>query len=173
MASWLALPLAGLAGLLVAGNGAIHAFPGAQKIEAAIVLHQLYRLVDHALQLVVVSELDEASQRKVLAQRMALKAVIGEQAPEVGVVFEQDPVEIVGFALEPVGCRKQRDDAWHRRLRAGPDPHANPMIEPRAQQVIDDIEALIPLGIVDATNVDQAAEAARLVIAQELNRFAN
>ena len=93
-----------LAGLLVAGNGAVHAFPGAQEIEAAIVLHQLHRLIDHALQLVVVSELDEAGQRKVLAQRMALKAVIGEEAPEIGVAREQDAVEVVGFALEPVGA---------------------------------------------------------------------
>ncbi len=57
---------------------------GREEIEAAIFLHQLHRLVDHALQLIVVAKLDEAGEREVLAQRMALEAVIGEQPPQIG-----------------------------------------------------------------------------------------
>ena len=80
-----------LAGLLVAGDGGIHALPGAQEIEAAVFLHQLHRLIDHALQLVVVAELDKAGEREVLAQRVTLEAVVGEDAPQVRVAGERMP----------------------------------------------------------------------------------
>jgi hypothetical protein len=36
-----------------------------------------------------------------------------------------------------------------------------------AQQVVDDLKALRPLGIVDAANVDQRPEVATRVVAQE------
>ena len=82
---------------------------GLRKSKLRIFLHQLHRLVDHALQLVVVAELDEAGEREVLAQRMALEAVVGEDAAQIGMAGEQDAVEIVGLALEPVGAGKQAD----------------------------------------------------------------
>ena len=77
---------------------------GRQEIEIAELLLQLDRLVDHALRLVVVTHLDEAGQREILAQRMALEAVVGEDAAQVRMAGEQDAVEIVGLAFEPVGA---------------------------------------------------------------------
>ncbi len=57
---------------------------GLKIIEIAELLHELHRLVDDTLLLVVVTDLDIAGQRKVLAQRIALEAVVGEQAAQVG-----------------------------------------------------------------------------------------
>ena len=64
---------------------------------------QLHRLVDDALLLVVVAQLDIAGQRKILAQRMPLEAVIGEDAAQIGMIGEKDAEEIPGLALEPAG----------------------------------------------------------------------
>jgi len=78
-------------GLLPAGFSAFsspaaahHAFPRADEIEGAKFLAQVHGLVDDALLLDVVAHLDIAGERKVLAQRMAFEAVVGEQAAQVG-----------------------------------------------------------------------------------------
>jgi hypothetical protein len=79
---------------------------GREEVEVAEFLRELHRLVDHALLLVVVAHLDEAGQREVLAQRMPLEAVVGEDAAQVRMAGEQDAVHVVGLALEPVGAGK-------------------------------------------------------------------
>ena len=45
--------------------------------------------------------------------------------------------------------------------------HADAVVRPWAEQMVDDVEAPLALGIVGAANVDQAAEAAAGIIAQE------
>src|SRR5438445_12667027 len=70
--------------LLIAGQGIISAFPRREEIEFAELLVETDRLVQHPLLLVVVAHLDKTGERKILAQRMALKTVIGEKAPHVG-----------------------------------------------------------------------------------------
>ena len=89
--------------LFVAGQDVVRPFPRRQEIEVPELLFQFHRLVDDALGLVVVANLDEAGQREVLAQRMAFEAIVGQQPPQVRMAREKYPVEIVGFALEPVG----------------------------------------------------------------------
>src|SRR5215467_1042270 len=84
-----------LRGLLVARQGIARTFPRREEIEVAEFLGEADRLVDHALLLVVVAHLDEAGERKVLAQRMALETVVGQQAPHVRMAGEDHPVEIV------------------------------------------------------------------------------
>ena len=84
-----------------------HAFPGAEEIEAAEFLGQLHRLVDHALLLLVVAHLDIAGQREILAHRMPLEAVIGQDAAQIGIVGEVDAEHVPGLALEPGGGRVQ------------------------------------------------------------------
>src|SRR6185312_3892104 len=49
----------------------VHALPGRDEVEAAEFLLQLHGLVNHALLLFVVADLDIARQRKILAQRMS------------------------------------------------------------------------------------------------------
>ena len=95
-------------GFLVARQHVVRAFPGRQEIEVAEFLLELHRLVDHALGLVVVANLDEAGEREVLAQRMAFEAIIGKQAAQVRMAGKQHAIEVVGFALEPVGARDRR-----------------------------------------------------------------
>src|SRR3954465_261590 len=88
--------------LFVAGQRHVSsALPRRQEIEIAEFLGESHLVVDHALLLVVVAHLDEAGQREILAQRMALETVVGEDAPHVGMAGEQHAVEIVGLALEP------------------------------------------------------------------------
>ena len=80
---------------------------GRQEIEAAEFLLQLHRLVDDALLLFVVAQLDIAGQREILAQRMPLEAVIGQDAAQIGMVGEIDAEQIPGLALEPAGGAEQ------------------------------------------------------------------
>ena len=82
------------------------ALPGAQEIELAEFLVEPHGLVAHALLLVVVAHLDEAGHREVLAQRMAVEAVIGEDAAQVRMAVEQHAEEVVDLALVPVGAGK-------------------------------------------------------------------
>ena len=107
-----------------AAGAAAHAFPRAEEIEAAEILGQLHRLVDHALLLLVVAHLDIAGQREVLAQRMPLEAVVGEDAAQVRMVGEEDAVQVPGLALEPAGGRNRPSDRRHRRRprRSSPSP---------------------------------------------------
>ena len=65
---------------------------------------QLHRLVDDPLLLLVVAHLDIAGQREILAQRMPLEAVIGQDAAQIGMVAEKDAVHVPGLALEPAGA---------------------------------------------------------------------
>src|SRR5260370_37398823 len=68
--------------LFVARQHLMRAFPWAQEVEAAEFLGELHRLVDGTLLHVVPAHLDEAGQREVLSQRMALEAgVCGYCAP--------------------------------------------------------------------------------------------
>src|ERR1700730_2190981 len=96
--------------LLVTGQRIVRAFPGREKIEFPEFLVEADRLVEHPLLLVVVADLDETGERKVLAQRMAVEAVVGQEPPHVGMAGEDHAIEVVALALEPVGAGKHVDD---------------------------------------------------------------
>ena len=81
--------------LLVARQHVVRAFPWRHEIEIAEFLLEFDRLVDHALCLVVVAHFDEAGQREVLAQRVALEAIVGEQPAQIRMVRK-------------TGCRRGR-----------------------------------------------------------------
>src|SRR3954465_14721956 len=92
--------------LLVARQRIVGPFPGREEIEIAEFLTKTHRLVDYAFFLVVVAHPHQRGEGKILSQRMTLEAVIGEDAPHVGMTGEQHAIEIVGLALEPVGAGK-------------------------------------------------------------------
>ncbi len=71
--------------LLVARKHIFGAFPRHQEVEGAEILRQRDRLVDDALLVLGIAQLDIAGEREVLALRMALEAVIGEDPAQVGV----------------------------------------------------------------------------------------
>src|SRR3546814_3127172 len=78
-----------------------HALPGAHEVEAAELLGQVHRLVDDPLLLLVVAHFLEAGQREVLAQGMALEAIVGEDAAQIGMVREEDAEHVPHLALQP------------------------------------------------------------------------
>src|SRR5207245_11427430 len=63
--------------LLVARQRVGWTFPRRQEVEVTEFLREPDRLVDHAFLLVVVPQLDETGEGKILAQRMALETVVG------------------------------------------------------------------------------------------------
>ena len=139
----------------------------AHKIELAEILGELHRLVDNALLDLIVAAFDEAGQREVLAQRMAFEPVIGEDAAEIGVVGEQDAIQIPGLALEPVGRAEHRGDRRHRREFVGRNLHANAHVVAERKQVVDHVEALFAFRIIDAADVHELAEQTVRRVAQE------
>src|SRR5215471_17173577 len=107
-----ALPVAGL---LVAGQQVGWTFPRREEIEVAEFLRKPHRLVHDALLLIVVAQFDKPSERKIFAQGVAFESVIGQQPAHVRMAGKEHTVEVVGFALEPVGAGEHADDRRHRR----------------------------------------------------------
>src|SRR5258705_9029500 len=105
--------------LLIARQQIVRAFPGREKIEVAEFLIETDGVVEHPLLLIVVAHLDKSGQREILAQRMALKAVVGQQPPHVRMTDKDYPVKVVGFALEPVGPWKHLDDRGYLSCLVG------------------------------------------------------
>ena len=148
----------------------VRAFPWREKIEFAEFLIEADGLVQHPLLLVVVAHLDEAGEREILAQRMAVEAVIGQQPPHVRMAGEDHAIEIVGLALEPVGARKHLDDRRHLGGLVGRHAQADARVQRRRQQMIDHVEALLAAGIVHRGHIGQVDEAASRIVAQEAAR---
>src|SRR5690349_17161137 len=96
--------------LLVARQHVIGAFPWREEIERAEFLVQRDLVVDDALFLIIPAHFNKTGEREVLAQRMSLEAVVGEDAAHVGMAGEKHAIEIVGLALEPVGALEHADD---------------------------------------------------------------
>src|SRR6266496_1820955 len=73
------------ASLLIARQRIVRAFPRREEIEFAEFLIEADGVVDHPLLLVVVAHLDKAGEREILAQRMPVEAIVGQQPPHVRV----------------------------------------------------------------------------------------
>ena len=130
-------------GLLVAGQDVRRAFPWAHEIEVAEFLDQLHRLIDDALQLVVVAHLDIAGQREILAQRIAGEAVVGEDAAQVGMIGERRCRTCRRFRARTSWRRdRRRRRTARRRPRRPASLTRMRMVLGQRQQVIDDVEAL-------------------------------
>eukprot|EP00966_Prymnesium_polylepis_P059668 1383871-Prymnesium_polylepis.1 len=100
--------------------------PRRQQVELAELLRQLHGLSDDAPLGGVVAALDEAAEWEILAQRVALEAVVGQDAPQVGVAREIYAVHVPRLALKPVGAGEEAGgggdallaEATHLRLDA-------------------------------------------------------
>src|SRR3954471_21739615 len=143
-------------GLLVPRQAVARTFPRREEIEIAEFLGEAHLLVHDALLLVVVADLDEPGERKILAQRMALEAVVGEQPAHVRMAGEDYTVEIVGLALEPVGAGKDADDGSDRRLLVDLELHPDAQVQLGREQMVDDVEPPLAPGPVDRRDVEQA-----------------
>ena len=149
------------------GKNVLGALPWAHEIEGAEFLGQRHGLVHDALLFVVVAHLDESGEREILAQRMAFKTIVGEEAAQIGVAGKKNAVHVPRFALEPAGAR---EDAARRRYRyalAHLELHPDTLIVGEAQKIVDDVEAALAVGVIDAADVDKHAEPAVRIVAQE------
>src|SRR5690606_37410273 len=103
------------------------------------------RLVDDPPFLRVVTHLDLADHREVLAERMPDEAVVRKEAPQIRVAAEQDSVEIERLALVPVGRIPHAGDRVDERLRIvraeRPEPQAQASSD--RHQLIDHGEAAL------------------------------
>src|SRR3546814_10752681 len=72
-----------------------------------------------------IAQLDIARQREVPALRVALKAIVGQYATQIGMILEQHTVHVVDFALQPVGDRPDARERRHRRILVGRNAHTN------------------------------------------------
>src|ERR1700738_1716578 len=99
--------------LLIARQRIVRTFPGREKIEFAEFLIETDGFVEHPLLLIVVAHLDEAGEREILAQRGPFEAGVGQQPPHARMAGEDHAIEVVAFALEPVGAGKHLDDRRH------------------------------------------------------------
>jgi hypothetical protein len=124
-----------------------------------------HRLVEHALLLIVVAHFDKPGQREVLAQRMAVKAVVGQEAAQIRVAGEQDAIKIIGFALEPLapGNSSVIEGTGVRSSVRRSRGHAH---SGGRQEVVDHIKAALAGRIIHAANVDDVDESQLGIIAQ-------
>src|SRR5262249_56590486 len=88
-----ALPVARL---LVAWQHVLRTFPGREEIEVSEFLREPHRLVHDAFLLVVVAHLDEPREREILAPRVALGTLIGQQPAPVRMARKEHPARVVG-----------------------------------------------------------------------------
>src|ERR1700688_4880485 len=153
--------------LLVSRQRIVRALPGREKIEFAEFLIETDGFVEHPLLLIVVAYLDEAGEREILAQWVPLEAVVGQQPPHVRMAGEDHAVEIVAFALEPVGTGKHLDDRRHLGRLIGCRAQADARVQRRRQQMVDHVEALLAAGIIYRGHIDEADETAAGIVAQE------
>src|SRR5690606_16369512 len=112
----------------VAVQYVVRAFTGRAEIEIEELLLELDRVVDDALHPIVPVQLDITGERNVLAQRMPLETVVGEDAAQVRMPGEEDTVEVVGLALEPVGAREYAGDRRNRGILVGCHPDADALV---------------------------------------------
>ncbi len=86
-----------------------------RMVHGCTYLRQLDGLADNVLLLVVVANLHVAGEGEVLAEGMALEAVVGKDAAQIGVALEVDPEEIPHLALIPVRRIEHGHRGVHRR----------------------------------------------------------
>src|SRR5438309_5693187 len=94
-------------------------------------------------------------EREVLALRIPLETIIGEDPPQIIIPGEADAVHVEHLALEPTGNGPQPSDARHRRRLVSRDFYADAPILGQRQQMIDDFEPLRPVWIIDPCDLHQ------------------
>ena len=116
------------------------------------------------------AQFDMAGQREILAERMAFKAIVRQDAAHVRIAGEHHAVTIPGLALIPAGVGIKRGQRRHRRAAIGGKLHAQPQIVRHRQQVDHDLEAFSPVRIIGATYVGELVELEVSRIAQRRDR---
>src|SRR5262249_27086521 len=79
--------------------------------------------------------------RIVLAQPVARELVVQQDAAQVGMAAEADPVQVPRLALHPVGGRPHRDERVDLALLGDGGLHAQAVAALQRVEVVDDLEA--------------------------------
>ena len=130
-------------------------------------LCELERLNDNALLLLVVSELGVSSQGEVLPQWVAVEAVVGHDASEIGVADEEDTEHVVDLTLVPVGTVVEACDGGYGRSLVGVGLDADARVVADGEHVVDDLEALVAGRVVDGGDVADLCEFGGSVVFEE------
>src|SRR3989338_6919588 len=101
-----------------------------------------HRLIHDTLLFRVVAHFHVAGQREILAERIADKAIVSQDAAQVGMSGKYDAIQIEGLALVPVGAWPDVRDGFQYReiVILGKDTHPQAHVMCHRQQVIDDSE---------------------------------
>ena len=100
-----------------------------------------------------IAQLDKAGERKVLALRVADKAIIGEDAAQVGIALKQHAIHVIHFALQPARDRPNASNRGHGIGLVGGDMDANAMVLRDGKQAIHNFKARITIWPIDARNL--------------------
>jgi hypothetical protein len=122
---------------------------GATSSEVAECLCQFQRLNNDSLLLLVVSDLGVAGHGEVLSQWVAVKAVVGHDAAQVGMTNEEDAEKVIDLALVPIGAIVERGDAGDGSGLVGVGLDADSAVVSDREQIVDNFKALVLGGIVD------------------------
>jgi hypothetical protein len=83
---------------------------------------------------------------------------------------EENAKHVPNLPLKPVGRTEHLGDGWHRCQLVHTDLNANPVVPPWAEQVIDDLEALLALREVHGCDVNQRLKLDVYVIPEEVTQ---
>jgi hypothetical protein len=153
-------------------NTRANLLPGAtSSLEVTECLGELQGLGDDALLLLVVPNLRVAGHREVFPQGVTFESVVGHDAAQVGMPNEEDAKQVVNLAFIPIGAVKQANDAGNRRGLVGVclDPDSGVVAD--AEEVVDNLEALVASREVDGGDVADLGELGRSVVCSGLARL--
>ena len=121
-------------------------------------MSKLERLNDDALLLLIVADLCVTCKREVLAQRVALEAIVGHDTAQIGMADKEHTKHVVDLTLVPVGAHVQAGNAGNRSDLVGVGLDADARVVPHAQQVVDDLKAHLARGEVDSGDIADLGE---------------
>lgn len=130
-------------------------------------LRKLQRLNDNALLLLTVTQLRVSRQGEVLAQRVAIKAVVGHDTTQIGVAGEEDTEHVVHLTLVPQSTLEQTGNTGHGAGLVGVGLDTDTRVVAHTEHVVDDLEALVAGGEVDTGDVRDLSVFGRGVVFQE------
>jgi len=127
----------------------------------------LKRFINDAFALFIVPDFGITSEREVFAQGVTLKTVICKNTAKVWVAAEENTVEIPSLSLVPISTTEKPNSTRDRIRLSGIRLHSDPSAMLDTQQMVDDFETFLPLGVVGTTDIHDALELTLGVITKE------
>lgn len=151
-----------------------HRLPSSRAaLKVAEGLGELEGLNDDALLLFVIAQLGITGQGEVLAQWVAVETVVGHDAAEIRVAGEEHTEHVVHLTLVPQSTLEETSHTGHGGglVRVGLDTDAG--VVTNAEQVVDDLEALVAGGEVDTSDIGDLGELGGSVVLEEAHHGNN